>query len=298
MILERRVPIRYILGQVRVDLIYIIGFAIVMMIIEYFVSFELPLTIPAFLGTAISLILSFRLNQSYQRWWEARKIWGAIVNDSRSLVVQVKNFTRSHQTPEVEQIIKEIANVQIAWCHALSKSLRKQNATDFLDKYITKEEKKEIEKHSNVPLALIDLNSRKVQSLFAMNVLNNFQYVEVDATFVRLCASMGKAERIKNTVFPKMYCLLLHVFIYVFLCMLDIAITELNPLIELLIILVIATTFFLLERTAFNLQDPFENRPTDIATTTISNTIELNLKQLVNEKHELPKTDPDSFYVL
>ncbi|WP_196886239.1 bestrophin family protein [Aureivirga sp. CE67] len=298
MILDKSIPIPYIIGQIRVDLVYVVGFAIAMFVIEQFITLNIPLTIPAFLGTAISLILSFRLAQSYQRWWEARKIWGAIVNDSRSLVVQVKNFSRSHQTPEVENIIKEIANIQIAWCHALSKSLRKQNATDFLDKYISKEEKEQVSKHSNVPLALVDLNSSKVQKLFAMNVINNFQYVEIDATFVRLVASMGKAERIKNTVFPKMYCLLLHVFIYVFLCILDIAMVDIHPVFEFLIILVIAMTFFLLERTAFNLQDPFENKPTDTPTTAISNTIELNLKQLVNEKHEMPKTDEKQFYLL
>jgi putative membrane protein len=81
---------------------------------------EMPLSIPALLGTAISILLSFKMNQSYDRWWEARKVWGAIVNDSRTFVIQLQSFL----SEEDKETIKRIAYRQIAWCYTLGRSLR------------------------------------------------------------------------------------------------------------------------------------------------------------------------------
>ncbi|MFC3560563.1 bestrophin family protein [Pedobacter jamesrossensis] len=95
---------------------------------------EMPIAIPTFIGTAISVILSFKINQSYDRWWEARKIWGSIVNDSRTLVLQLQSFVSESSKKE----IKEIAYRHIAWCFSLGQSLRGGDAMKDLDKYITK----------------------------------------------------------------------------------------------------------------------------------------------------------------
>ncbi|MEQ9301925.1 MAG: bestrophin family ion channel [Cyclobacteriaceae bacterium] len=72
---------------------------------------DISITIPSFMGTSISLLLSFKLSQSYDRWWEARKIWGAIVNDSRSLVIQLKQFVQPSN--KYQETIKRIAYRQI-----------------------------------------------------------------------------------------------------------------------------------------------------------------------------------------
>ena len=95
MLLEKPLPLAYIFDKIRVDFIFLVVISIVgALLVEYERPYlpKLPVAIPAFLGTAISLILSFKLNQSYDRWWEARKIWGAIVNDSRTLVRQALTF--------------------------------------------------------------------------------------------------------------------------------------------------------------------------------------------------------------
>jgi ion channel-forming bestrophin family protein len=100
MLLNQRIPLRYVINDVRVPLIII---TVLSLSLEYLTSVfqhllpDMPLTIPVFLGTAISIILSFKLSQSYDRWWEARKIWGSIVNDSRTLIIssaRLQNKTR------------------------------------------------------------------------------------------------------------------------------------------------------------------------------------------------------------
>jgi putative membrane protein len=91
-LLNKRIPLTYILNKVKFDLVYVLIVSILVLVVTYEYKELLPemsLTIPAFIGTSISILLSFKLNQSYDRWWEARKIWGSIVNDSRSLVIQL-----------------------------------------------------------------------------------------------------------------------------------------------------------------------------------------------------------------
>ena len=80
----------------------------------------MPIAIPTFLGTAISVILSFKLSQSYDRWWEARKIWGSIFNESRNLILQLQSFV----TAGNEEEIKKITCCQIAWAFSLGQTLR------------------------------------------------------------------------------------------------------------------------------------------------------------------------------
>ena len=96
MLLNKRIPLRYLLSKFRTELIIIFIYAIVIEILDEIIGvkiFTIPITVVSILGTIISLILSFRIAQAYDRWWEARRIWGAIVNDSRTLIRQALYFT-------------------------------------------------------------------------------------------------------------------------------------------------------------------------------------------------------------
>lgn len=95
MLLNKKVPFSYILNKVKYNIVYVFILSIIALYLTekyHFLLPEIPLTIPVFIGTAISILLSFKLNQSYDRWWEARKVWGSIVNDSRSLVLQLQQY--------------------------------------------------------------------------------------------------------------------------------------------------------------------------------------------------------------
>lgn len=295
MILERKIPLTYWLGTIKWDLLIVSIFSLIVFFTsEYLINLSIPISIGAFLGTAISLLLSFKLGQSYDRWWEARKIWGAIVNDSRTLVMQIQTFTDKKE----KRIITQMAYRQIAWCYSLSQTLRNKKGTKNIDSFISSNEIENIKNKKNIPLAILDNHYRDLTTLHNNNLINDYQQVQIDSTLTRICASMGKTERIKNTAFPKTYRLTLHLFIYVFLITLSLALTEMHSLIEIPLLIIISIPFFLLEKIAFNIQDPFENKPTDTAMTSISRTIEINIKQQLNEQNIPEPLKTNTFYIL
>lgn len=296
MLLNKRIPAYYILNKVKYDLVYVLIVSLsVLLITDMYKEMlpEMPLTIPAFIGTAISILLSFKLSQSYDRWWEARKVWGAIVNDSRSFVIQLQTLTAKGN----DTVVKKIAFRQIAWCYSLGQSLRGLNATENLDEFISPEDIEEIQKHNNKPLALLQLHGKDIKELKEQNQLDLFSQIQLDNTLVRLCDAQGKSERIKTTVFPVTYRLFLHAIIYLFVITLAISL-RVDGLFETPLLIAISSAFFLLEKSARHMQDPFENRPTDTAMTAIARTIEINIKQLLKET-EIPKPlQPEKFYQL
>lgn len=296
MLLNKRIPASYIINKVKYDLIYvlIVSLSVLFITTRYEELLpEMPLTIPAFIGTAISILLSFKLNQSYDRWWEARKVWGAIVNDSRSFVIQLLTLTAKDN----EGIVRKIAFRQIAWCYSLGQSLRGLNPIDNLEKLISGEEIEEIKQHSNKPLALLHLHGVDIKELKENKQLEIFAQIQMDNTIVRLCDSQGKAERIKTTVFPVTYRLFLHAIIYLFVITLSIALKDVATFFEIPLLLLISAAFFLLEKSATHMQDPFENKPTDTAVTAIARTIEINIKQLLKET-QIPKPhQSETFYL-
>lgn len=297
MILDKKIPISYILGTIKIDLLVVL----VIGLLTYFFTAgfnpflpEMPLSIPAFLGTAISILLSFKMNQSYDRWWEARKVWGAIVNDSRSLVVQLQSFL-SHQDAEA---IRKISYRQIAWCYALGNALRGKNPAEELHSLVTQADLDEIAKHANKPLALAQLSALEIKELRLQQKLDIFAHLQLNDTITRLIDSMGKAERINGTVFPSTYRMFLHFLILLFVVTLSISLKEVSMVFEVPLLLLISSGFFLIEKSAYHLQDPFRNRPSDVSVTAIARTIEINIRQLLGEQ-DIPKpVQPNEFYIL
>lgn len=290
-----KIPLKYILNKIKYDILYVLVVSLtVLFLTERYVIFmpEMPLTIPAFIGTAISILLSFGISQSYDRWWEARKIWGSIVNDSRSLVIQLQTLTKNGD----EEKIKLIALRQIAWCYSLGQSLRGLNPIENLEKFISKEELTEIEQHQNKPLAMLQLHGGNIKELRDGGQLDAFSQIQLDQTLTRLCDAQGKAERIKSTVFPVTYRLFLHGTIYLFVITLAVSL-RVDGLFETPLLLAISSAFFLLEKSATHMQDPFENRPTDTPMTAIARTIEINIKQLIKDKDIPNAHQANGFYI-
>ncbi|MCR5886587.1 hypothetical protein LRS06_02120 [Hymenobacter sp. J193] len=303
MLLDTKLPVSYIFTRIKPDVIRVLLISVVFQLLKmFFVDYlpRIPLQLPTILGSCISLLLAFTLNQSYDRWWEARKVWGAIVNDSRSLVLQIKGFVAEAvlHPPDGESPLKAIAYRQIAWCYSLGEALRGQDTTATLEKYLPRPEQKYVQPHRNKPLALLALHTEHIRSLYRQQALNDFQQVQLDSTLVRLCDAMGKAERINSTVFPVSYRLLVHFFIYLFLMTLSLGLVETMGLWEIPVLLVTASTFFLLERTARYLQDPFTNKPTDTPVTAIARTIEINLKQLVADPEVPAPVQAGEYYLM
>lgn len=303
MLLDKRVPFIYLFKQIKYDILFVLLMSVFTFSLKRIWGDQvprIPISLPAFLGTAISLLLSFKLSQSYDRWWEARKVWGAIVNDSRSLVMQVMRFTNVFSAEEsISALVRAVSYRQIAWSYVLGRSLRGEDTMPVLKKFITPDDIALVNKQDNKTLALLDLHARDVRTLLDKNAINNYQQVQIDNTLVKLCDSMGKAERIRNTVFPVTYRQILRSFIYIFLFVMSLALLEINSFWEIPLDVLISLPFFMIEKTARHMQDPFMNKPTDTPITTIARTIEINIRQLWQD-NELPqKEDTENlFYVL
>ena len=296
MLLEKRIPLRYVFYSVWKDLLWVLSIGIIELLIKNNFTHLIPdisLSIPLFMGTAISVLLSFKLAQSYDRWWEARKIWGSIVNDSRTFVLQLQGFVKDDNTQ-----VKKMAYRQIGWSYSLTASLRKLPLEQRNFDFRTKEEQEKVSKQVNVPLAIIQLHEWDLSMLHKEDKIELFSQIQLNETLVRLVESMGQAERIKNTVFPVTYRMFLHFIIFQFVILLSISLDDLVFWIELPLLLFISSAFFLLERTARNIQDPFHNRKTDISLDRISETIEVNIKNLVGEDAQMKEIDDKAYYVM
>lgn len=149
-------------------------------------------------------------------------------------------------------------------------------------------------------MAILDLQGLDLQKANDKRLLNTYQQVEIDRTLSRLCDSMGKCERIKNTIFPATYSLYIHFSLLFFFLLLPFAVVEFFGAMTIPVIIAIAAVFFLIEKMAIHLQDPFENKPTDTPMTAICFTIERDLKQMISEMqhHTAPAVKANRYYVL
>lgn len=302
MLLRKHIPFGYVVLNVRRDAILLLSGAIAIYLLQQFTKwglFAVPLPLLTVLGTGISLLLAFRINQSYDRWWEARIIWGGIVNDSRTLIRQVLTFVRPDSSRSVHVTIKRIALRQAAWCYVLARTLRQQTPTTALTKLLEPAESDALQHFDNKANALLTGHSHDIQLLFSTDAIDSFQMMQIDDTIVRLCDHMGKCERIKSTVFPVTYSLFLRCFIYLFIFIIPFGLGAGFGISEIPITVSIGVAFFLIEKTATLMQDPFEGRPTDTAMLTISTNIHRTILQMIGEKEELPEPYPAaSFYAM
>ena len=287
MLLNKKIPLTYVLGKIKIELalvvIYAVGFELVHHLF-HIIHINIPVAVPAIIGTIISLLLAFKSNQAYDRWWEARIIWGAIVNDSRTLVRQVITFYKDPDfSVEANEFKERFAKRQSAWCYALAQSLRGKDPVKPLKTLLNDEEMRFVSNFRHVPNALLILHGKEIKKALEGGRLNMYQQVEIDGTITKLCDAMGKCERIKNTIFPTTYSMYIRFTLCLFVLLLPFGLADSLGWLQIPVVAMIGAACFLIEKMAIHLQDPFENRPTDTPMISISNNIENNLMQMVNE---------------
>lgn len=159
MLLKKRIPMKYVLGKIKVEIVLVLAYTILFEIFHhYFINLpvDIPIAIPTMIGTIISLLLAFKSNQAYDRWWEARIVWGAVVNDSRTLIRQMLTFYKDPDfSVEASEFKENFAKRQIAWCYSLGQSLRNKDAIKPLSGLVSEEEIRFIKNHQNVPNAIL-----------------------------------------------------------------------------------------------------------------------------------------------
>lgn len=292
MLLNKRIPIKYLFQKIQTELLSLIILVLATTYInQYQTKLTIPLTAVTILGTLISLLLAFRTAQAYDRWWEGRKIWGKILSESRTLVREAQTFFKDPSKA------RSLALRQAAWNYELGDTLRGKRHFSQLKDYISKEEYAYVDQHMNTPNALLDMHGKQIREAFAAKEINEFQQIHLMNTVSEICDLMGMSERIKNTVFPKTYSTLLQMSIYLFAVMVPFGLQGFSFLTEATIAVTLSIAFFLVERTATYLQDPFENRETDVSVTAIARVIEINILDML-EDTEIPELlEDEGFFI-
>lgn len=247
----------------------------------------------ALYGAAIGLLVSFRNASTYNRWWEARTLWGTIVNKSRTFARQVLNTisagerSTADERAEVAAVQKQLVMYQVAYVHALRQQLRRLDPVSEVARRLPKEEATGLTGEKNAALALQKKMGEIVISARRRGWLDQWQWQSIDRTLDGLMDAQGGAERIKNTPMPKQYDFLARLFVLVYCVMLPVGIVESLRWFTPLGSTLVGFMFMALDKIGRDLEDPFDNSIYDVPMTAIATTIEINLRQLLGET-ELP----------
>jgi len=241
-----------------------------------------PETIVSVLGAALGILLAFRTNSAYARWWEARTLWGAMVNQSRSLARQVVSFPRP-DAPESATFSRTILYRQIAFVNATRCALRKQAILPEIAPWLDEPTVRYLSQMQNVPDALLGLMGRQLREALDQRLIDQWQQQRIDQTLSELSNVLGACERIKNTPLPRQYDYYPELFIKAYCFILPFIIVDDVGLATPAVTVLTAFAFLVLNRIGKNLEDPFENQPYDIPITALCRTIEINIRQGLGE---------------
>lgn len=246
------------------------------------------------LSAALSIFLGFRFNEAYERWWEARKLWGRLVNLSRDFGRQVLTLLGE---ADVEPVGRELLRRQAAFAHVLRIRLRGETAPngareleDVLRRLVP-DEADRLLACENVPLALLRRQGERAAGVLRGSTAGAVLLARLDTTLSGLSDVKGGCERIKNTVFPEAVTLATRFLVWGLVVLLFLATVGPDGRGGILVTLavgVMAMGYVWIDSMGHDLKNPFENAPNDTPMTAIATTIERDLFELLGET-ELPE---------
>lgn len=280
----------------------------------------------ALIGTAVAFLIGFKNNTTYDRLWEARKIWGAIVNNSRSWGIMTKDFVSNKhaKNPVAEEELKTIHRRMIyrhiGWLTALRYQLRqprtwetmtqKNNVEyarlfhveeletrmeDTLQKYLPAEEMNYVLSKKNRATQIISLQSAELKQLVMRDLIDDFRHMELQKMLSSFYDEQGKCERLKNFPFPRQFATLNLYFVWLFIILLPFGmLQEFMKMGEHFVWLTIpfstlvSWVFHTMEKIGESSENPFQGGANDVPITSISRTIEIDLRDMLDEK-DLPE---------
>lgn len=249
----------------------------------------------ALFGSAIGVILGFRNQSSYGRWWEARTLWGSVVNNSRSWARQVLTamlVSKSGEEAELKETQRRMVYLQIAYVHALRQHLRKLEPSADLAPFLDERQLSSLRNEKNVPLAIQKMMGDLMRECLMRGWIDRMQWRAMDESLNDLMDAQGGAERIKNTPMPKQYDYFPQLFVQIYCILLPLALVSNMGWFTPLGSTLVGFIFLALDKIGRDLEDPFENTIYDVPLTSISTTIEVNLRQLLGETELPPATAP------
>ena len=238
--------------------------------------FIMPLAFPALMGTVMAFFIGFTNSQAYERWWEARKIWGNLVNNSRTWARSLLAYSKD------QELAKIMIHRHIAFLYALIESLRNEKPNNSL-KHLSNLDQIKINLEHHLPNAILNLQAFDLAQLHTNTQIDNFSYLGLNDTLQRICDDMGKSERINNTPFPVTYLYFSELFIWLFIAFITMATSNFVGLASILLGWVMGFVFNVIHLNGMSLMKPFVNSPSGVPISKIAQDIKINLFQAMGE---------------
>lgn len=313
----------------RRDILLLLVLAVIPTALYQFLDWKwiiLPWLPIALLGTAVAFVIGFKNNASYDRLWEARRIWGAVTNFSRAWGIMVKDYvTNQHaKTTVSETALKDIHYTlykrHFAWLTALRYQLREPKSweavnlahnreyrnqffrveeqdnklADAIRLYLSPEEYEKAMQKSNKAAQILALQSEHLRKLLEQGFIEDFRHMELEKILVEFYNQQGASERIKGFPYPRQFASLNLWFIKIFVALIPFGmIQEFARMGDHFVWMTIPFSalsgwiFTTMERIGETSENPFEGSANDVPITTISRNIEIDLMEMLDMPHDL-----------
>ena len=228
------------------------------------------------LGFVLSLLLVFRTNTAYDRWWEGRKLWGSLVNNSRNLAIKLNVILDSNDTINrsfFENIIPTFALV-------LKKHLQKESIRLELDE-LNHPELTLLDKNKHVPNQVASIIAKRINKLYIEKKITDAQLINLNAELISFTDVCGACERIKNTPIPFSYSLFVKKFIFFYIMTLPFSIVMQVGYYAIPVVVFIFYVLASLEMIAEEIEDPFGTDLNDLPTQKIAENIKKHVGEIL-----------------
>ncbi|NLR92711.1 MULTISPECIES: bestrophin family protein [Flammeovirga] len=268
----------YLVRRLSIDLIWIVIPTTILCAVHEFnhVDIKMNFTVPGLLGAILGLLLVFRNNTAYDRWWEARKVLGGLVNTSRNYALQVENLL-----PESEhknEIIKLIG----AFPFVLKEHLRDGVVYAELD-FLGEKLIKELKEWKHVPNAVNQLIQRRLRIAYDNKEITDFQFLKLIENSDELIDIMGKCERIHNTPMPSSHSYLLKTYIYVYAIIMPFGLIDNLSWWTIPAVMMIYYIAMSIVTISEEIEDPFGKDPNDLPVDRIAQNIYNNVQEIITK---------------
>lgn len=248
-----------------------------------FFSYKIPLNLAPFtlLGIALAIFLGFYNNASYDRYWEARKLWGALLNDTRSLARQALTMSGEKEDPSKKRYF---INLLVAFTHALKHQLRNSDPKVDLERTLPAEVNARIQTAMYKPILLLLEMGKWIQARVTEGKIDTITQLAFDQNLNKLSTIVGGCERILSTPVPYTYSVLLHRTVYLYCFLLPFGLVDSIGWMTPFMVAFIGYTFMALDAIVSEIEEPFGTEPNDLALNAMSSMIEETLLELVGDK--------------
>ena len=243
------------------------------------------------LGVILSILLVFRTNTAYDRWWEGRKQWGALVNHSRNFAIYVHAMFPKEDVKTRRFFAKYISN----FCLALVEHLRKGVKLEDLI-YLREDEIEEYKKKVHIPNYIALRLFEELAAAHRNEEINLGDYINIKAQHQALLDILGACERIKKTPIPFSYNVFLKIFVTFYCVLLPFALVTTFGHITILLAMFLTFALLGVELMGEEIEDPFALNCNDLPTGDIARTISNNVFEILESRSDVGRTQETELY--